>query len=55
MDASEAQAATTQAATLSKAEVEQTATAGTSTVKAPQKRFFRQRAHCNPFSDHQID
>ena len=22
------------------------------TVKLPQKRFFRQRAHANPFSDH---
>lgn len=24
-------------------------------VKLPQKRFFRQRAHANPFSDHQLD
>lgn len=24
-------------------------------VKAPQKRFFRQRAHANPFSDHHLD
>jgi len=55
MDASEAPSATAQAATPSKAEAEQTAAAGTPTVKAPQKRFFRQRAHCNPFSDHQID
>jgi tRNA (guanine-N7-)-methyltransferase len=23
-------------------------------VKLPQKRFFRQRAHANPFSDHQL-
>lgn len=21
----------------------------------PRKRFYRQRAHCNPFSDHNID
>ena len=21
----------------------------------PRKRFYRQRAHCNPFSDHKID
>ncbi|KAJ5086623.1 hypothetical protein NUU61_007930 [Penicillium alfredii] len=27
---------------------------GTS-VKMPQKKFFRQRAHANPFSDHQLD
>ncbi|KAJ5679415.1 tRNA (guanine-N(7)-)-methyltransferase [Penicillium macrosclerotiorum] len=25
------------------------------TVKMPQKRFFRQRAHANPFSDHKLD
>lgn len=25
------------------------------TAKLPQKRYFRQRAHCNPFSDHQIE
>ncbi|KAJ5217345.1 tRNA (guanine-N(7)-)-methyltransferase [Penicillium chermesinum] len=24
-------------------------------VQLPQKRFFRQRAHANPFSDHQLD
>lgn len=24
-------------------------------VKMPQKRFFRQRAHANPFSDHRLD
>ena len=24
-------------------------------MKLPQKRFFRQRAHANPFSDHQLD
>jgi len=24
-------------------------------AKLPQKRFFRQRAHANPFSDHQLD
>lgn len=23
--------------------------------KLPQKRFFRQRAHANPFSDHQLE
>lgn len=23
-------------------------------VKLPRKRFFRQRAHCNPFSDHDL-
>jgi hypothetical protein len=26
-----------------------------SSVKMPQKRFFRQRAHANPFSDHNLD
>ena len=26
------------------------------TVKAlPQKRYYRQRAHCNPMSDHSLD
>lgn len=24
-------------------------------VKLPQKRFFRQRAHANPFSDHRLE
>jgi hypothetical protein len=24
-------------------------------VKLPQKRFFRQRAHANPFSDHLLE
>ena len=24
-------------------------------VKLPQKKFFRQRAHANPFSDHQLE
>lgn len=24
-------------------------------VKMPQKRFFRQRAHANPFSDHKLE
>ncbi|KAF7585094.1 tRNA (guanine-N(7)-)-methyltransferase (tRNA(m7G46)-methyltransferase) [Aspergillus hancockii] len=24
-------------------------------VKLPQKKFYRQRAHANPFSDHQLD
>jgi hypothetical protein len=24
-------------------------------VKMPQKRFFRQRAHANVFSDHNLD
>ncbi|RUS28871.1 hypothetical protein BC938DRAFT_481340, partial [Jimgerdemannia flammicorona] len=24
------------------------------TAKLPQKRYFRQRAHANPFSDHQL-
>lgn len=24
-------------------------------VKLPQKRLFRQRAHCNPWSDHSLD
>jgi hypothetical protein len=23
-------------------------------IKMPQKKFFRQRAHANPFSDHRI-
>ena len=26
-----------------------------SSVKLPQKRFFRQRAHANPFSDHLLE
>lgn len=26
-----------------------------SIVKLPQKRFFRQRAHANPFSDHLLE
>ena len=26
-----------------------------SSVKMPQKRYFRQRAHANPFSDHNLD
>lgn len=31
------------------------APAAESTVaKLPRKRFFRQRAHCNPFSDHDL-
>jgi tRNA (guanine-N7-)-methyltransferase len=28
---------------------------GEEPLKLPQKRFFRQRAHCNPFSDHQLE
>lgn len=24
-------------------------------VKMPKKRYYRQRAHANPFSDHQLD
>lgn len=24
-------------------------------IKLPQKKFFRQRAHANPFSDHRLD
>lgn len=37
--------------------VESTSTAGAtaSVVKLPQKRFFRQRAHANPFSDHLLE
>ena len=27
----------------------------TSVAKLPQKRFFRQRAHANPFSDHLLE
>lgn len=27
----------------------------TSIPKLPQKRFFRQRAHANPFSDHLLE
>ena len=27
---------------------------GTAIAKLPRKRFFRQRAHCNPFSDHRL-
>jgi tRNA (guanine-N7-)-methyltransferase len=25
------------------------------TVKLPKKKLYRQRAHANPFSDHQLD
>lgn len=28
---------------------------GTGEVKMPKKKFYRQRAHANPFSDHQLD
>ncbi|CAO3695691.1 unnamed protein product [Umbelopsis ramanniana] len=28
---------------------------GETQVKLPQKRYYRQRAHANPFSDHQLD
>ncbi len=24
-------------------------------LRLPRRRFFRQRAHCNPFSDHDLD
>ena len=34
---------------------EESNTAVSSTVKLPQKRFFRQRAHANPFSDHLLE
>lgn len=30
-------------------------TASSSIAKLPQKRFFRQRAHANPFSDHLLE
>ena len=30
-------------------------TPGTATGALPQKRYFRQRAHANPFSDHNLD
>jgi hypothetical protein len=26
-----------------------------SVIKMPQKKFFRQRAHANPFSDHRLE
>lgn len=26
-----------------------------SVIKMPQKKFFRQRAHANPFSDHKLE
>lgn len=29
--------------------------AGTGEIKMPKKKFYRQRAHANPFSDHQLD
>lgn len=29
--------------------------ADVASVKMPQKRYFRQRAHANPFSDHKLD
>jgi hypothetical protein len=32
-----------------------TADAAAPVVKLPQKRFFRQRAHANPFSDHLLE
>ena len=37
--------------TKSNSNVESTA----SVVKLPQKRYFRQRAHANPFSDHLLE
>lgn len=36
-------------------EQHQSADASLTEVQLPQKRFFRQRAHANPFSDHQLD
>jgi len=33
----------------------QAASHGNVDVKLPQKRFFRQRAHANPFSDHKLE
>lgn len=32
-----------------------TAATSPSIAKLPQKRFFRQRAHANPFSDHLLE
>lgn len=28
---------------------------GTGEVKMPKKKYYRQRAHANPFSDHRLD
>jgi len=35
--------------------VEDNPAASSSLAKLPQKRFFRQRAHANPFSDHLLE
>lgn len=29
--------------------------AAVAAIKLPKKKFYRQRAHANPFSDHQLD
>jgi tRNA (guanine-N7-)-methyltransferase len=36
-------------------QAQQDSTEDGSVVKMPQKKFFRQRAHANPFSDHNLD
>ena len=36
-------------------EAHQSANVEVAQVKMPQKKFFRQRAHANPFSDHNLD
>ena len=35
--------------------VENNSAVASSEAKLPQKRFFRQRAHANPFSDHLLE
>lgn len=37
-----------------KVQAQQESTDG-SVIKMPQKKFFRQRAHANPFSDHRLE
>ncbi|ORZ39538.1 guanine-N(7)--methyltransferase [Catenaria anguillulae PL171] len=54
MDPSEHQASASSSAPEPTGEAATTAVAST-TGKLPQKKFFRQRAHANPFSDHQLE
>lgn len=34
---------------------QQSADSSAGDIKLPRKKFYRQRAHANPFSDHQLD
>lgn len=38
-----------------KVQAQQQSTDDGSAIMMPQKRFFRQRAHANPFSDHRLE